>query len=180
MSKKYNKLVDKVIQGLDWDSILEVHRVFKMGVGIDNDVIPGIKRKPFTDSLTKSDLKSELRALIRHAIENQIPQLSYGPWIIYWVSEEWDFDFYPEEGDESDEDPEPIEFSILIESHLEVIYSPQRISVSQQISDPETNSEGNEISLEEMLEQALEREDYETATKIRDLILKNKEKNSDK
>lgn len=180
MNKKYNKLVDKIIQGLDWDSILEVHKVFKMGVGIDNNVIPGIKRKPFSDSLSKSDLKSELRSLIRYAIDNQMPQLSYGPWIIYWVSEEWDFDFYSEEGDESEEDPEPIEFSILIESHLEVIYSPQRISVSQQVSDSEIDPSENEINLEEMLERALEKEDYETATKIRDLILKNKEKNSDK
>ena len=92
MKAEHSKLMDKVLQSLDWNSILEVYKVFKMGVGGGNEVIPGLKRKPFSEDLDKNDIKNELKTLIKHAIKNHIPQLSYGHWIIYWVSDEWELD----------------------------------------------------------------------------------------
>jgi hypothetical protein len=59
MKTEHSKLMDKVVQNLDWDSILAVHKVFKMGVGEGNEIIPGLKRKPYSDSLSKTDLKNE-------------------------------------------------------------------------------------------------------------------------
>ena len=47
MKAEHSKLMDKVVQNLDWDSILAVHKVFKMGVGEGNEIIPGLKRKPY-------------------------------------------------------------------------------------------------------------------------------------
>ena len=61
MKAEHSKLMDKVVQNLDWDSILAVHKVFKMGVGEGNEIIPGLKRKPYSESLSKTDLKNELK-----------------------------------------------------------------------------------------------------------------------
>ncbi len=170
-------MLDRVIQNLDWESILAVHRVFKMGVGEANVIIPGLKRKPFSESLSKTDLKNELKTLIKHAIENHIPQITYGHWIIYWVSDEWDSDFSEDADDEELEDEE---FYFVMEPQLEVIYSPQRINLRGEITNPQ-ESPKEFVNLEDMLEKAIRNEDYELATKIRDLIKnQNKEKRLDK
>lgn len=170
MKAEHSKLMDKVLQSLDWSSILEVYKVFKMGVGSGNEIIPGLKRKPFSEDLNKNDIKNELKTLIKHAIKNHIPQLTYGHWIIYWVSDEWELDsefddpMDEEEREEMDED-----FIFVLEPHLEVIYCPQRISIKGEITPSEQQPSEN-VNLEEMLEKSLKNEDYELATKIRDLI----------
>ncbi len=181
MKKEHSKLMEKVIQSFDWDSILEINRVLKVGTGMGSEIIPGVKKKPFGDKISKGDFKSELKSLIKHAVENHIPQLNYGNWIIYWVSDDWDIEInYPQEIDEDDEDPiGDDETFFVMEPHLEVIYSPQRISLTGEISEfPEDEKE--HVNLEEMLSKAIKNEDYELATKIRDLISQNREKKIDK
>ena len=181
MKKEHSKLVEKVIQSLDWDSIFEINKVLGMGTGMGSEIIPGVKKKPFSDTLTKADFKAELKALIKHAIKSHIPQLNYGNWIIYWVSDEWDVNLnYPEEmdDDEIDED-ESDDMVFYLEPHLEIIFAPQRISLVGEIS-PSTEQQNDHVSLEEMLEKAIQKEDYELAGKIRDLISQNKEKKLDK
>lgn len=179
MKKEHSKLMDKILQSLDWDSILKISKVLQVGVGGGSDVIPGVKRKPFSESLTKTDFRNELKSLLKHAIENDIPQLTYGNWIIYWVSDEWDVtvQYDDEDEDEDDEDDDLTHF--IMEPQLEVIYCPQRISLVGEISDPEGQKK-NQVNLEEMLEKAVKNEDYELATKIRDLILQNNQKKTDK
>jgi hypothetical protein len=181
MKKEHTKLVDKVIQSLDWDSIYEINKVLGVGVGMGSEVIPGIKKKPFSESLTKTDFRSELKALIKHAIKNHIPQMNYGNWIIYWVSDEWDIDLhYPEEMDDDEIDEEDEDDIIFrLEPQLEIIFAPQRISLVGEISEV-IEEQGGTVSLEEMLEKAIQKEDYELASKIRDLISQNKEKKLDK
>lgn len=181
MKKEHSKLMEKVLQSLDWDSILEINKVLKIGTGSGSEIVPGVKKKPFTENITKNDFKSELRALIKYAIENHLPQVSYGNWIIYWVSDDWDVEMtFPQEmDDDSIDDIQDEGTFFVMEPHLEVIYSPQRISLKGDISDP--ISEGKEyVNLEEMLEKAVSNEDYELATKIRDLISQNREKKLDK
>lgn len=181
MKKEHSKLMEKVLQSLDWDSILEINKVLKIGTGMGSEIVPGVKKKPFVENMTKTDFRSELRALIKYAIENHVPQLNYGNWIIYWVSDDWDVEVtFPQEmDDDSIEDIEDEETFFVMEPHLEVIYSPQRISLKGEISDP--ISEGKEyVNLEEMLEKAVKSEDYELATKLRDLISQNREKKLDK
>ena len=181
MKKEHSKLMDKVLQSLDWDSILEINKVLKLGTGTGNVIIPGVKKKPFGDSLTKNDFKNELKALLKYAIENHVPQLSYGNWIIYWISDDWDVDMhYPEEMDDEEiEDLDPEEFNFVMEPQIEVIFSPQRINLVGEISQPEGTTK-EFVNLEEMLEKAIKNEEYELATKIRDLISQNKEKKLDK
>ena len=183
MKKEHTKLMDKIIQSLDWDSIYEINKVLKMGVGMGSEVIPGVKKKPFSESLTKADFKAELKSLIKHAMKNHIPQLNYGNWIIYWVSDEWDIDVhYPDELDDDDIDEESGEdddFVFYLEPQLEIIFAPQRISLVGEIS-RDLEEQNENLNLEEMLEKAIQKEDYELASKIRDLISQNKEKKLDK
>jgi hypothetical protein len=184
MKKPNNKLIDKVISSLDWDSIIEVNKCFKIGVGEGTSVIPGIKRKVFSDTLNKNDIKSELKILLNYAIENDIAELFYGPWMIFWVNGEW----VELRDDDDDEDDEPIGgdikagLNIRFDSSLEVIYSPQRIHVIGNTEKSDIEKDESDINrLESMLKKAIDTENFELATKIKDLLaLQNGEDSGDK
>ena len=183
MKKPNNKLIDKVISSLDWDSIIEVNKCFKIGIGEGTSVIPGIKRKVFSDVLNKNDIKSELKILLNYAIENDIAELFYGPWMIFWVNGEW-----VELSDDDDEDDEPTGgnikagLNIRFDSSLEVIYSPQRIHVIGNTGKSDLTKDESDINrLEEMLKKAIATENFELATKIKDLLaLQNGKASEDK
>lgn len=184
MAKQSNKLIDKVISSLDWDSILEVNRCFKIGVGEGSSVIPGLKRKVFSDSLTKTDIKSELKTLLKYAIQNDIAELFYGPWMIFWVNGQWIEIRNEEEDDEDDALENDIKSTINVnfDSSLEVIYSPQRIHIVGNSDKSDlTHDESDVTRLEAMLKKALDSENYELASKIKDLLaLQNGETAEDK
>ena len=184
MKKPNNKLIDKVISSLDWDSIIEVNKCFKIGVGEGTSVIPGIKRKVFSDILNKNDIKSELKILLNYAIDNDIAELFYGPWMIFWDNGEW----VELRNDDEDEDDEPIGgdiktgLDIRFDSSLEVIYSPQRIHVIGNTGKSDLTKDESDINrLEEMLKKAIATENFELATKIKDLLaLQNGKASEDK
>jgi hypothetical protein len=186
MKKPNNKLIDKVISSLDWDSIIEVNKCFKIGVGEGTSVIPGIKRKVFTDTLNKNDIKSELKVLLNYAIDNDIAELFYGPWMIFWVNGEWiEIKSVDEEDDEEDElinGDTKAGLNINFDSSLEVIYSPQRIHVVGNTDKIGLNKDESDVSrLESMLKNAINTENFELATKIKDLLaLQNGETTEDK
>jgi len=185
MAKQSNKLIDKVISSLDWDSILEVNKCFKIGVGEGTSVIPGLKRKIFSEALTKNDIKSELKTLLKYAIENDIAELFYGPWMIFWVNGQW-IEVHGEEDDEDEEDnlggDTKAGINVNFDSSLEVIYSPQRIHViGNSDKNDLTHDESDVTRLEAMLKKALDAENYELASKIKDLLaLQNGEAAEDK
>lgn len=187
MRKPNNKLIDKVISSLDWDSIIEVNRCFKIGVGEGTSVIPGIRRKIFSDSLTKNDVKAELKTLLNYAIDNDMAELFYGPWMIFWVNGEW-IEIRNDEDDEDDEDDEPMagdikaRLNLNFDSSLEVIYSPQRIHVVGNTDKTDLNKDESDVTrLEAMLKKAIDTENFELATKIKDLLaLQNGEAAEDK
>jgi hypothetical protein len=58
MEKGIQKIVDKLVQSLDWDSILLIHQAFKHGTGQGSEVIPGLKRKNYDQNLGIKDLKN--------------------------------------------------------------------------------------------------------------------------
>ena len=186
MKKPNNKLIDKVISSLDWDSIIEVNRCFKIGVGEGTSVIPGIKRKVFSDALNKNDIKSELKILLNYAIDNDVAELFYGPWMIFWVNGEWvelsDDDYDDDEDDEPSRGDIKAGLNIRFDSSLEVIYSPQRIHVIGNTEKNDiTKDESDIIRLEAMLKKAIDTENFELATKIKDLLaLQNGEASEDK
>ena len=177
MRKEYSKLVDKIIKSLDWDSIFDVYKAFKMGVGEDSTVIPGIKRKSFGDSFTRDDIKNELKVFLKHVIEGDMSDIIYGPWIINWTNGDWEL----EDAEEEEEEVEN-EFSDIVNSRLEVIFAPQRIAmVVNSIKEEYLETESDVVKIEIMLKKALQNEDYELASKFRDILkYQNKENDSDK
>ena len=169
MEKKASKqLIEKVISSLNWDSISEVNKYFKVGIGEGAIAIPGIKRKPFSEGLSKSDFKSELRSILKHVISNNLSEFFYGSWIVIWSDGEWDMEM---------EDPDMTDAKIgfSTDSSLEVIYSPQRIFVTSGHKDELSVDESDVNRLESMLKDALDSEKYELASKIKEIIKLQKE-----
>jgi hypothetical protein len=185
MNKDFQKLLDKLLQSLDWDSILTVHKSFKIGVGEGSEVIPGLKRKPFSENLTKNDLKNELKVLCKFVMENGVSKFLYGPWMIFWVDQNWDVidlnEMLEEMGEEELEDE--IE-DFRQESRLEVVYAPQRISLTIDLGSSQNvgmSSNSDSSTLQMMLDKALAKEDYELAQKLQDVLkITNKDSEIDK
>jgi hypothetical protein len=182
MRRGNNKLIDKVISSLDWDAIYEVNKCFKHGVGDGTSAIPGVKRKPFADGITKNDIKNELKSLLKYVIENDLAELIYGYWMIFWNNAEWSEESINQLRDQYDDDDDDEDFdAIILDSTLEVIYSPQRICAIENTQLKDIKGEDSDMSnLESMLKKALAREQYELASKIRDVIkLQNSSEQSD-
>jgi hypothetical protein len=172
MEKRNSKIIDKVISSLDWDFIFEVNRCFKMGVGEGTTAIPGVKRKVFSDDLSKSDLKAELKSLLKYVIKEGLPELYYGAWMIYWADSKWVTQKYGDIEFEIEGEEGGIQIGLEVNSTLEVVYSPQRVCVvSDEVSEEIISNEDTDAKrLESMLKKALDSENYELATKIRDVI----------
>jgi hypothetical protein len=119
MRKDFTRLIEKLVQSLDWDTIFGVHKTFKFGIGEGSEVIPGLKRKIYSESLTKNDVKNELKALLRFVVNNDISKFSYGPWMIFWFNQDWDIIFEEDENLEGD-----LEFDdYRVESRLEDMFN---------------------------------------------------------
>jgi hypothetical protein len=167
MEKGIQKIVDKLVQSLDWNSILMIHKAFKHGIGQGSEVIPGLKRKNYDQNLEVKDLKHELKTILKYVVVNDYQSFTYGNWIVSWYNQEWNQDTIIETLSQEDEE---IEFEVeLPNTRLEVIYAPQRICISMDtgvtpsgVSDLDT--------LKAMLENALAEENYEMAQKIQDIL----------
>ncbi len=173
MHKNFQKLVDKVIQSLDWDSILTIHQCFKSGIGQGSEVIPGLRRKNFDGTLSKNDLKGELKTLIKFVIDNNYQQYLYGHWVISWFNQEWQQEEITEMQNEMGEDDEEIEFEFFSQdSKLEVIYAPQRICLTTNITSEEVaaSTQTENLALQVMLDKALAQENYEIAQKLQEIL----------
>lgn len=180
MRKDFQKLIDTTISSLDWDTIYQVHKVFKFGVGEGSEVIPGIKRKVYSDSLSKADIKNELKSLIKFAIENDVSKLAYGQWMIFWFNQEWG-NIESDQEEELDDLEDPDGDLPSFDSRLEVIYSPQRICLTVNASPPQISDNPGYKILSDMMESALKKENYELAKKIKDILdLANSGSDSDK
>lgn len=171
MKKEADKVIDKVISGMDWDVIFDVNKCFKHGVGDGASVIPGVKRKSFADGITKNDLKNELKSLLKYVIDNNVPELIYGYWMIFWDNPVWTEEYLNEIKEEMEEDGEGMIGDIVLDPTLEVIYSPQRMYIiaNNIKNQPEAEAAESDI-LDKMLNKALLDEKFELAAKIRDVI----------
>jgi hypothetical protein len=165
MNKENSKLIEKTISNLDWDSICNAGKVFKFGIGEGVTAIPGMKRRSFSEEITKNEYKAELKSLLKYVMQNDISELIYGPWVIFWFNSEWDLDII------EDEEEENIDMDPQIGSSIEVIYSPQRICLVNVTGKSDYKIEESDFDkLENMLKKAIDSENYELASKIRDVI----------
>lgn len=181
MKKPNNKLIEKVISSLDWDSIYAVNTCFKKGVGDGTSAIPGIKRKSFDTGITKSDIKNELKCLLKYVIENDLSELIYGYWMIFWNNAEWTEESLNQLMEQYDDEEEAEFEEIVLDSTLEVIYSPQRVLTIENSQYKNNKFEdSDENKLEIMFKKAIDNEQYELASKIKEVIkLQNNSENSD-
>jgi hypothetical protein len=104
-------------------------------------------------------------------IENDISEFIYGHWMIFWNNAEWSLEELNKIKDEMDDDDDYYDEHLIIDSTLEVIYSPQRAIAMEPV--PITSigtDDSDETKLEEMLKKALQNEHYELASKIRDVL----------
>lgn len=185
IKKNHRDLINKVVKEFDWDSVLKVHKIFGLGVGTPSDFIPGVKLKTFQEGIEISDLKNELRCLLKHMVINDMPSFQYGYWVVSWTSDEWEFDLGAIEDSEEDMDEDLEESGPLfftLRPRFEVLFCPGRIIFSGEKEEKLVDQDNPEDSkLEEMLKKALAQENFEQAAKIRDLIkVRNKNAGRDK
>jgi len=151
MNSSQEKMVQDVVKSINWNRIKYFHHIF--GIKWQFQEKEGFIAERFP---TVSDLKEELRTLLRFAMEKNTPVLEYGNWLIFWTSEE----LAKKQGTEG--------------ARLEAIFSLED-SIALDTSSLDSESiEDAKIKLEE----AVEREDYEKAAKLRDRIniLENRKK----
>lgn len=173
MNIKNKILAERVIDSIDWESILKIYKILGLKVGEDPQKIPGIRKLHKGEKMTADSIKNEISTVVNYVIENDIPELEYGPWDVIWVNGEWEIDITEEI--EQLGDMENLEGRVFIpvqESVLELFFVPF-MAVSQEKISPDEVDKTEPNDLNSKLKKALEEENYELASKIRDLINSN-------
>jgi hypothetical protein len=159
------RLIEGIISSIDWDQIAKFYKVLNKKIGYEQVKIKGIVRN---DKITTDSLKDELSRVLEYVIDNDLPEMSYGPWLIIWTNGEWEI---VESIQASlDEPQEEVQIPIM-ESKLQVHFIPQSVTMKEDIDIPQDFFEMDDtIILEGRLKTCIEQEDYVLAGKIRDVI----------
>lgn len=174
ISEKNKLLINRVLDTIDWDLIHKFYKLVGRSVGTETTQIPGVKKLTKGVKLDKSHIKDEINSVVNHIVENDLSQFIYGPWNIVWVNGEWEMEM-PEIDENGNEVPGGnTNFIPIIESILEIHFSPM-VVISKEVVVDEDGEEITEetketVGLKKQLDKALEEENYELASKIRDLI----------
>lgn len=178
ISEKNKILINRVVNTIDWPLIHKFYKLVGRKIGTETTQILGIKKLDKKIKLTEIHIKEEVLHVINHVVENDISQFMYGPWNVVWVNGEWEMEI-PETDNKGNEilDGESTYVPIL-ESMLEVYFSPMTVISKETVLDEQDLGEKSDgIDLNIQLEKALKEENYELASKIRDLIdIYNKQK----
>lgn len=166
LSEVDSRLVDSAINTIDWDQISKFYKILNKKIGCEQVKIKGISKE---EKVTPELAKEELRKVLEYIIENDLPEMTYGPWVIMWINGEWEI---PQTINPQNEEEEAEEVDIpIMESKLQVHFIPQSVTVKEEIDIPENFFEiDDSILLEGRLKQCIEQEDYILAGKIRDVI----------
>ncbi len=166
LSEIDKKIVESVINTIDWEQIVKFYKVLNKKIGSEQVKIKGISKE---DKVTPETSKEELTKVLEYIIENDLPEMTYGPWVIMWINGEWEIS-QTIDAPSDDESPEEIDVPIM-ESKLQVHFIPQSVTVKEEIDFPEDFFQVDDsIILEGRLKQCIEQEDYILAGKIRDVI----------
>ena len=182
ISDKNKQLMERALDTINWDLVFKFYKLVGRTIGTESNQIPGIKKIEKGSKLAKENIREELSCLVSHVMENDISQFIYGPWEITWVNGEWEVEV---EGDLKDDDESGEKsFVPICESFLEIHFSPVVVSVKDIVIENDsdrTESERSGISkkdLERELEKAVDEENFELASRLRDVISIYKNKNS--
>jgi hypothetical protein len=162
------KLIDGVISTIDWDQILKFYKILNKRIGCEQVKIKGVIKK---DKVDLESAKDELYKVLEFVIENDLPEMNYGPWVILWVNGEWEISElfqFPQE----DEEPQQEEIIVpVMESKLQVLFVPQSVIMKEEIEiEEEPFLIDDTLILEGRLKESIDTEDYVLASKIRDLL----------
>lgn len=142
MKHNREKMIHEVIKTINWNRIKYFHQVFGIKWQFEERDGHIVERFP-----TISELKEELRSLLKFTVENNTKTLDYGNWLIFWTDEE----AAKKEG--------------ITSARLEAIFSLEETFVIDNSSDDDAVK-----ILESKLAEAVEEEKYEEAAKLRDKI----------
>jgi hypothetical protein len=171
ISDKNKILINRVIDTIDWPLIHKFYKLVGRTIGTETTQIPGIKKLEKKVKINENHIKDEVLHVINHVVENDISQYMYGPWNVIWVNGEWEMEI-----PETDENGKEIEngestFIPIMESMLEVYFSPMVVvSKEMALTEEEIDEKPETVDLQKQLEKALSDENYELASKLRDLI----------
>ena len=142
MKANHEKMIQEVVKSINWNRIKYFHQVFKIKWQFEEKDGHIGERFP-----TIAELKEELRALLKFAINKNTKSLDYGNWLIFWTNEEQ----ASKEG--------------LSSARLEAIFSLEETFVIDNSGDDDAVK-----ILENKLEDAIKNERYEEAARLRDKI----------
>lgn len=167
------KIIDAVIAAIDWEQILKFYKILNKKIGTEQIKIKGIVK---SDKVSVESIKDELYKVLEYVIENDIPEMNYGHWVIMWINGEWE----SIQTIQSEDETKSEEIGIpIIESKLQVHFVAQSVTVRDEIDIPMEffdveDSLLEDVKLKEILDKKMNdsigKEDYSLASKIRDLI----------
>lgn len=164
------KLIDGVISTIDWSQILKFYKILKRKIGTEQIKIKGVVKNSKID---EESIKDELQKVLEFVIENDLPEMNYGPWVILWVNGEWEItEMLETKIGEFEEESQITDFSFPItESKLQVLFVPQSVVMKEEIEvEEEPFLIDDTLILEGKLKESIDTEDYVLAGKIRDLL----------
>lgn len=145
MKTNHEKMIQEVVKTINWNRIKYFHQVFGIKWQFEEKDGHVVERFP-----TISELKEELRSLLKFAITKNTRTLDYGNWLIFWTDEA------------------AAEREGLSSARLEAIFSLEETFVID-------NNEDDAVKvLENKLEEAVKKERYEEAARLRDRISEKK------
>lgn len=143
MKNNHEKMIQEVVKTINWSRIKYFHQVFGIKWQFEEKDGHIIERFP-----TISELKEELRSLLKFAITQNTKSLDYGNWLVFWTDEA------------------AAEREGLTSARLEAIFSLEETFVI------DNNSDEDAVKiLENKLDDAVQNEKYEEAAKLRDKII---------
>jgi len=172
-------IIEKSINSFDWDDISKMYKILGLKVGSQTIKIDGLNKKQKT---TPESIKKEIELVLNYIVDNDVPELQYGPWSIYWVNGEWEIEIAPERPD-LDSLIVPI-----MESKLQIHFIPQSTTVKEfldiDLDDDDYEDEDGFIEdevddilfLESRLKKAIDKEEWMIASRLRDLLEELKKK----
>jgi hypothetical protein len=162
-------LIQKTLNSFDWEDIGKMYKILGLKIGTQPIKIDGLNKKEKTNP---DSIKKEVELVLNYIVSNDIPELKYGPWIIYWVNGEWEMEIESE-----DQGGEPLIVPIM-ESKMEIHFIPQSSTIKELLDidldedyDEDISDKEQEILyFESRLKKAIDSEDWMVASRLRDLI----------